>query len=171
MALSCNDLDTSWRLDLLSKLHSRNTLQSPSSRIYQDYNKLLNEHVSLTLKFTETSTLFMLVRKEIQDLYGSDEKTLVVIQKLRLVSDKMKETFSENNHSLFGVFLRRFQEHQNQLEDYKQENCLVKQELSSCFEKIAILESEISREKSDMNLICEENDKLKAILRSNGLSF
>ena len=160
----------SWKVDALNKLRIRNSTQTlPVQNIYKDHARLLSSYMTLLSKQVEFGNQLMLIRKEIQEYSGTEDKIPLLQNKLRVFNDMMRTDMTLDASLSFHIFWKKFQDLHRMLQSLRDEKSLVQSEMAASIEKNAHLESEICRLKADMELICVENVKLRALLRENNL--
>ena len=162
----------SWKDDALDKIKLRNAIQTiPFIDIYRDYTSILNEVNNLS------SILIDVERKgvEIQcDLHVHSKtnqfiEITSVQQRIRNLLDVLRNKKYEKNYveENFSHFRRRSNELEINVKHLNEELNYTKNELSVCYEKLAAYEYDVSRIKSDMEIVCIENASLRESLKDN----
>jgi hypothetical protein len=156
-----------WKQAALQSLHDRNNRQTiPFLELVNDYSNLLDENFVLTDSITQCEHFILNMQHE-----AISSPDFNIQEALRALYGMMRQNSKLTlNISTPSFQLRKYlADLQKLTEDQREEIRVAKSTLNENYDKILKYEFDILRQKNDMELICNENESLKKILRANGL--
>jgi chromosome segregation ATPase len=162
-----------WKVEMLARLVDRNSREAePFLSVYSECAQLFDENVTMATRMIEferaiTDILFELKSRE------SGSTLLYFTEKMRALQDILliKRSEDEEARDTFSYFRGRVIDLERKLAVTTDELRASKEELDHVLDRYASYEQEIARHKSDISRVCDENAKLKAILKSRNITF
>jgi hypothetical protein len=165
-------MESAWKNELLTQLVERNRREAePFESVYNEGSHLLGENMTMAARMIEferasTEMLYELKSKE------TGATLAYFTEKIRFLQDLMSRRRSEDEvRDSFSYYRGRVTEREMRLASTTDKLRTADEELSRVLDRYAAYESAIARQKVDIGIVCDENARLKAILKSRNITF
>ena len=164
---------STWKVEMLARLVDRNSREAePFISVYNLCAQLFDENVTMTTRMIEFERATVDILCELKSR-ESGSTLLYFTEKIRVLQDILlrKRSEDEEARDTFSYFRGRVIDLDRTLAVKTDKLRASEEELGHVLDRYAAYEQEIARHKADISRVCDENAKLKAILKSRNITF